>query len=116
MSILFEQISTRLELPAAPQAGFSLRCNKLRGQRPQAGSASCHQLPYNVQYAPRDLHFSLASGVHLGRHRIGGLNRKNSARCASDSLQLLTPTDPLAFSPKWTMTLNQNADCAQLAA
>jgi len=62
-----------------------------------------------LEYAPRDMHFGLASGVHLGRHRIGGLNCKNSAQSASNSLQFLTPTDPPAFSPKWTMTLNQNA-------
>jgi hypothetical protein len=35
---------------------------------------------------------------------------------ASNSLQFLTPTNPLACFPKWTMTLNQNAYCAQLVA
>jgi hypothetical protein len=69
-----------------------------------------------LQYAPRNMHFGLASGVHLGRYQIGGLNCKNSARCASNSLQFLTPPDPLAFLSKWTMRLNQNTYCARLPA
>jgi hypothetical protein len=69
-----------------------------------------------VAVRPRNMHFDFAKGVHLGRHRIGGLNFKNSSRCSSNSLKFLTPTDPLAYSPKWTMTLNQNTYCAQFIA
>jgi hypothetical protein len=33
-----------------------------------------------VAVEPHKIYFGLASGVHLGRHRIGGLNYKNPAQ------------------------------------
>jgi hypothetical protein len=61
------------------------------------------------------MYFGLAPGVHLGRHRIGWLNLKNSAQAPQTALNF-SANPSAGFFPKWTMTLNQNTYCAPLIA